>query len=342
MNDFDEDISQNQEPDLEMALEALQSLDSQTISADILYGLSRLTTTDLERVKPGWDALPANLRQRALEQMTEFSELNFEADYRAMGLLGLDDVDSNVRKAAIGTLWEDESLETMNRLIKMAQWDEALEVRATAASALGHYILLGELGDIPENETTPAQDAALNLWMDEGEDVEIRRRALEAIANCSHSIVPEAINEAYASPDKQLRISAVFAMGRTCNERWEEEILREIDSDDAEMRYEAARAAGELGLVSSIPRLAQLVIYDDIEIKLVTIWSLGEIGGKEAIRVLERLSEEIGDETNDELADAIEDALATASLMGDDLPFMFDLDDESERDAPLRDDDYLQ
>ena len=204
----------------------------------------------------------------------------------------LSDSDAGVREAAVELLWEDESLVLMNRLIDIALYDEAINVRAAAASALGRFILLGELGDLPEEEITKAQDAAVSILNNVSEDYDVRRRALEAIANSSHEIVDEAIREAYDNPDHRMQISAVFAMGRTYDSQWNEYVLQQLDSEDPEMSYEAARAAGELEIEEAVPGLTRLALDHDREVKEVAIWSLGEIGSRESTRILERLATE--------------------------------------------------
>jgi HEAT repeat protein len=182
------------------------------------------------------------------------------------------------------------------------------------------------LGALPELETIPAQDAVITLLNDEAEDVEVRRRALEAISNCRHEIVDDAIEEAYHSHDERMRASAVYAMGRTYDSRWESIVLREVDSSDPAIRYEAARSSGELGIEEAIPQLSRLSREDDREIQNVAIWSLGEIGGGQAMRYLSALAEEAEESEDDDLMELIEDAIGSASLAGDDIDFDFDND----------------
>jgi HEAT repeat protein len=320
---FEDDIKRPG-PSLEDTLTALKTYEEGMPGAVIVYGLSNLSDDDLERLKPMWELILPETRARILNTLVDVSEANFELDYRAIGLFSLNDNDALVRKAAIEVLWEDESFELMNKLVNMAQWDESAMVRAAAASALGRFILLGELGDLPEDKVIPAQDAVVNLWIDSNEEVEVRRRALEAVANCGHEIVRDAIEEAYQSHEQLMRVSAIFAMGRTYDERWNDVILREMDNPVPEIRYEAARASGELEITEAIPRLARLAANDDREVKEAAIWSLGEIGGREAMRVLDRLAEDADNAEDDALLEAIEDAIANASLVSGDLAFGFD------------------
>lgn len=320
--------NESTKPDLETTLAALRDNDG-TVTSTLYYGLSSLEPGDIEHVAPVWKGLTPEYRRKLVQELTEASEANFELEYKTLGLYALEDDDPGVREAAVEMLWEDETLALMYRLIDLAQEDEAVGVRAAASSALGRFILLGELGDLPEAETVKAQDAMFSVLDDADEDVDVRRRALEAVANCGNEIVETAIREAYDSPDHRMQISAVFAMGRTYDEQWGEYVRQQLDSDDPEMRYEAARAAGELEVEDAVPALIRLALDNDREIKEVAIWSLGEIGSREAARVLERLATEAKRNGDDELLEAIEDAIGNASLSGGSMYMMrFDQDEE--------------
>ena len=323
---MDYNTDERQQPDLEKTLSVLKESDS-TLNSTIFYGLSALDPEDIGRLEPVWATLPATYRGALLRELVEASESNFDLNYGALGFFALSDSEAEVREAAIDLLWEDETLELMNRLIELALYDEATAVRAAAASALGRFILLGELGDLPETEAVKAQDAAVSILNNLDEEIDVRRRALEAIANGGHEMVDEAIREAYDSDDPQMQISSVFAMGRTYDQQWSEFVLRQLDSDDPEMRYEAARASGELELEEAVPKLKRLVFDDDREIQEVAIWSLGEIGSREAVRMLERLATDAKHKNDAELLEAIEDAIGTASLSSGSL-YLMRLDDE--------------
>jgi HEAT repeat protein len=324
---YEEDESPSREqPDLDTTLKALAANKDGSANTTIFYGLANLDANDIAQVRPVWDRVLPEYRARLLKQLVDISEANFELDYRELGIMALNDSDPAVRENAIELLWEDESLTFMDRLIDMAQWDESNAVRAAAAGALGHFILLGELGDLPETETIRAQDAVISLLTNDEENSEVRRRALEAIANCSHEIVNEAIDEAYNSDDAQMQASAVFAMGRSCDMRWNETVMQAFESDDPEIRFEATRASGELTIEEAIPILARFAQEDDREIKEMAIWSLGEIGGNFPMRVLGSLAEEAEDANDLELLEVIEEAIGNASLAGQDMD-LDDLDD---------------
>ncbi len=318
---MDYNLDEQKHPDLNATLATLRDNDG-VVNSAVYYGLSGLEPTDIERLTPVWEHLTASYRRKVVRELLEASEANFELNYEVLGQYALNDSDAGVREAAVELLWEDESLVLMNRLIDVALYDEAINVRAAAASALGRFILLGELGDLPEAETSKAQDAAVTILENQSEDYDVRRRALEAIANCSHEVVDEAIREAYDNSDHRMQISAIFAMGRTYDSQWNEYVLQQLDSEDPEMTYEAARAAGELEIEEAVPGLTRLALDHDREIKEVAIWSLGEIGTRESTRILERLATEAKRLKDDELLEAIEDAIGTASLGGNSLYMM--------------------
>jgi HEAT repeat protein len=77
-----------------------------------------------------------------------------------------------------------------------------------------------------------------------------------------------------------------------------------------------------------VPILAQLAFEADVETRDTAIWSLGEIGGKEAVRVLKVLADEAEERDDEDLQAAIEDALASAEVGGDLNLYLLRLDDE--------------
>ncbi len=324
-HDLFEEHEASEQPDLDTTLKTLALNKDGAANTIIFYGLANRDAHEINRVRPIWDGLSADYRAKLLKQLIDISESNFEFDYRELGLMALEDFDPDVRINAIDLLWEDESLHLMDRLIEIAQWDEAIRVRAAAASALGRFILAGELGDLPEIETVRAQDTVISLFTNDQEHTDVRRRALEAIANCGHEIVTEAIDEACNSDDERMQASAIYAMGRSCDTRWNETVIRAFESRDPSIRFEATRASGELEIEEAIPILARFAQGDDREIKEMAIWSLGEIGGNFPMRILGSLAEEAADTEDTSLIEAIEEAIGNASLAGQGIDLM-DLD----------------
>lgn len=305
---------------IELALEILRNPDA-PLSAKALYNLSDLEGEDRERLYQEWGTIPLERRRKLMHRVAEVSETNFDMDFSAVTRLAMTDLDAELREAAVEAAWTDESPEMLNRLLPMASIDFSPSVRAAAISALGRFIELGEDGKFDKQLARQAENLAIRIYKNEDLDTEIRRRALEAISNCSRPEVMEMIEDGYKHRDLRMRASAVYAMGRTCDEQWENIVLKELQNRDALMRYEAVRAAGELSIESALPLLARLIEEADREVMEMTVWSLGEIGGAEAQRLLREKADEAERDGDDDLSEAIEEALATASLAGGDFAF---------------------
>jgi hypothetical protein len=92
------------------------------------------------------------------------------------------------------------------------------------------------------------------------------------------------------------------------------------------MQAEAARAAGTIGEEQAVPRLAQLVLSEELTVALTAVHALGQIGGDTAYRVLNTLIE---DPDFEHLHEAATDALEELDWLGGNigfgtLPYAFD------------------
>ncbi len=283
----------------------------QVISSTLIYGLSDLSPEERQEVAAEWRVSPSSFKHQVLRALYEASEAMFELNYREIAGLGLQDESSLVRSMSIDLLWTDESPSTMRLLMQLARKDPEQAVRANALKALGPFILLGEYGRVPVELAREAQRLAHAIHTDVAQPLEARRRALEALANSSHGSVGDLIRGAYEDGNHQLKISAIFAMGRTCNEIWQDKLQDELHSQDNECVYEAIIACGHIQLQDCVKEIGELTLSDDREIQLAAIWALGEIGGKKSFEMLTSLSETVDDE---EGADAIDAALDSASF----------------------------
>jgi hypothetical protein len=153
----------------------------------------------------------------------------------------------------------------------------------------------------------------------------VRRRAVESIAYSGQAQVRDIIEMAYCDDEEKMRISAVFAMGRSADPLWHEMVVAELGDPNPEMRYEAARACGELEVLAALSALIGLIEADpDPEVQEMAIWALGRIGGKEARRVLEACCES----EDEALRQAAEEALDELDLLGGHFDlFLFESDD---------------
>lgn len=252
-----------------------------------LYHFSGLETEAVARVRAAWSGWPVELRRRLVARLAEMAEADFEVDFGAVFRLGLQDEDGDVRAAAVEGLWEDEDARLIPLLAILLREDEVAAVREAAATSLGRFILLGELEKIRPDPYAVAYEALLTACRDVEECAQVGRRALESLAYAGNEAVAELIREAYAASDEKMRVSAVFAMGRSADTCWAAQVQQELFNPNPELRYEAARACGELQLGEAVPELEELIDDSDPEVREAALWALGQTGGSRAREVLE-------------------------------------------------------
>lgn len=299
----------------------------QMIPPGIVYGLSGLVPAQVLATAPLWRSLDVEVRRDIVLAMIEAGESDFETDFSMIGMLVLDDDDPQVRALAIELCAYIEDLAHMNTLFEIAQHDNSDIVRSAAMKALGAFVLQGELGQAPGDAVDPIVEYLVRIVRDRREASEVRARALEAIGYSGNKSVVAEIRKAYDGDNDRLKTAAIFAMGASGDEQWAETVVNELEKGSAENRYEAARAAGELSLQEAVRPLSKLVFAEDSEIVREAIWALGEIGGKEAVRVLEAALEQSEANGDDDLADLVEDALDNANAAAG-FVFGFDSPDE--------------
>lgn len=293
-----------------------------------LYNLSRIEPDELERLAAIWSAIPGARRHALVKELVEIAESNFEVDFDPVFRWGLRDSDGEVRATCVEGLWENEDLALMNELMHLLQTDTSEQVRAAAAFSLGRFLLLSELGKLPSERCQPVYEALLEIVVEAGEALEVQRRALESLAYVGTDEVTELLQDAYDHPEEKMRISAVFGMGRSADARWIGTVMEELFSVNPEMRYEAARACGELQARVAVPRLAQLIDDPDREVQEAALWALGQAGGDTARRLLQTCYEE-GDENTRSAAEA---ALEELEFLYGQFDFPFYVFGEGEAD----------
>jgi len=282
-----------------------------------LAQLSSLSSEELKPLDETWETIEPKRRRQIMYRLVELAEENIELNFDSIFKSRLKDSDEEVRSAAIEGLWESEEASLIDSLINLLEEDSSEKVQAVAATALGKFALLAELRKLRSSHKSKISKALLTTINDEGKPVEVKRRALEAAAPLSLPQMKQAITEAYNNSDPRLKISALFAMGRSCSRSWLPILLKELTSTDAEMRYEAAGACGEVGEKEAVPYLIELVSDHDVEVQLAAIKALGKIGASEAKGCLEQCL----DNPNEIVHQAAEHALY--ELEGGEEPLSF-------------------
>lgn len=304
-----------------------------------LYFLSKMDEAALKTFKDIWPTIAVERRRNIIQELMEIAEVNFEVDFDPIFLLGLGDADAQVRATSIKSLWEYEHPSLIRPLIHLLKADEAAIVREAAATALGKFIYLKEIEEIDPVEAGLAEEALLETIYQGSEEIDVRRRAVEAAGFSSDARVTQIIEAAYYDDNDKMKVSAIFAMGRNADTNWIPQVLAELDSDDAEFRFEAARACGELEARAAVGKLAWLIEEDsDIEVQQMAIWALGRIGGDQARSILEAVLES----DNEALALAAEESLDELNLFGSDDLMLYDFDDFDDEDnfIELLEDDF--
>jgi HEAT repeat protein len=275
--------------------------------------LSGLDRPAVERVREAWPAFPEATRDDLLQRATELAEDNVDLDFAAVARVALDDPSPAVRRRAIATLWEARDRATAGALVRLLSGDTDESVRAAAASALGPFVLLRELGQCDAESGDAAVEALRARAGDPAESVDVRARAVESLGPRTLEWVDTLIADAYYDDDPRLRLAGVRAMGASAQERWLEYLEEQAQSDDPEVRYEAAAAVGAIGSEDGVAIVADLLEDEDAEVVAAALGALGEIGGDEAIEHLEGFLED----GHDDLRELARAALEAANFLGD-------------------------
>lgn len=285
-------------------------------------GLQRLSTLDggdRREFDQGWPSIDVRRRRRLVLELIDLAEDDVELDFDAVFLRGLDDDDAEVRLESVRGLWEHERPGLIGSLVELLKDDEDPAVRAESALALGRFVAMYELGRLREPHYQFAEAGLRHAIANPDETEEVLARAIEAIGPRDVPWVRQAVREAYESGEHRLKVSAVNAMGRSCESRWLPLISRELASDEAELRYEAATAAGLIGDESIIQLLLPLLTDEDSDVREATTAALGEIGSAQAKHALT----EMLDSASDAAREAAAAALAKIQFEEDPLGFKF-------------------
>ncbi|MCO5221684.1 MAG: HEAT repeat domain-containing protein [Thermomicrobiales bacterium] len=258
--------------------------------------LAALSDLDRERatyLRQHWLEIPSTERHALLLALAELSEESVEFNFNRVFRVALEDPDPVIRQLAIVDLWEDTGVDLPSIFVRMLRSDESDDVRAAAADALSAASDAIADGDAHLLDREDLIELFLELVEDPLESPLVRRRALGAVAAfAGDPRIPELIRLALDDDDQTVVAGAIYAMGRTSSARWVPELIEFMQSEDAELRFEAARASGLLGEADVVPELAELVYDPDSEVRSAALDALGSIGGPAAIRVLRQVEQD--------------------------------------------------
>ena len=143
--------SQGENPDISfnLLIDALLNM-SNPFPPKYLYRLSDLEGDELSQLKTIWPKIETQRRLRLIEDLETLVESNYLVSFDSIFKLGLSDPQAEIRMASIRALWECEDTALIPQFIHILKYDDAIPTRAQAASGLGHFVLLGEIGKIQE------------------------------------------------------------------------------------------------------------------------------------------------------------------------------------------------
>jgi HEAT repeat protein len=285
-----------------------------------LHQFSDMGTLELKTLLDVWPRISPGRKLALLDGLESLIESDTLVNFDDFAKAILDDPDSGVRGRAIRLLRECEDLKLIPVFINLMKHDPVVLTRAEAAIGLSLFVHLGELEETPAESQRQAEDALLAV-ANGTDDVKVRRRALESLGYSSRPEVAVLIESAYGREDAGWQASALFAMSRSADSRWEIDVLASLPSDNRSVREAAVAAAGQLSIKAAGPILIKMLEEeDDDDVTGVMIWSLSQIGGEDARTYIETLLDQTEDEEQIEfLEEALENLAFTEDLERFDL-----------------------
>jgi len=298
-------------------LDALLS-DRKDFPRRYLQEFSDIGALELKTLLDIWPRLKPSRKLTLLEELDALAEVDTLVSFDDVARALLTDPEPDVRTRAIRLLDEYEDPKVVPSYLDMLKNDPNVDVRREAANALNLFVDLGELEKIPESVYHQIEDSLLASAASE-DDVRVRRTALESLGYSSRSEVTTLIDSAFHRQDPNWQASALVAMGRSADERWDDEVTHSLVHVDDRIRKAAVEAAGELSLQSARPILLKMLgEEEDADILAAVIWSLSQIGGEDVRTYLENILDQLEDDDEEQIA-YLEEAL-------DNLSFTEDLD----------------
>jgi len=300
----------------------------------LLQRFSDLDPASLKAFLGTWPDVPLKRKKLFLASLLDLLDSDTLVSFDALGRSLLSDPDAVVRAGALRLLSESDDPKLIPILINIMQKDPEIKPRTEATALLGEFVMLGELEELPQDKQRLTEQALLSV-VSGNEPAELQRSAIEALGYSSRPEVETLIASAFHRQDPDWIKSALVAMGRSSDERWEDDVLGMLLNENPRIRRAAVEAAGQLNLDDAGPILIRLLDdEDDEEVISGAVWSLSEIGGEDARIYLQSMLDRA---TDPEQIDFIEDALDNLTFT-DELN-QFDLmaydpeaDDEEEKE----------
>ena len=313
---------------LQTTLDHLVNSDTDIPKNHLQY-YSDLDPKSLQLFMDAWPRVKPTRKLLLLDELLIHLDTDTIVSYEEIGRALLNDSDGDVRSRAIRLLAESDDPKLASKFVDMFLNDADLAPRMEATTLLGEFILLGELEKLKESLQRKIEDAMIAVIRSE-DNPSLRKRALEALSYSSRPEIAALIESAFERADPTWVASALRAMGRSHDERWNDDVVNRMLDDDPRIRFAAVEAAGELNIEDAGPILIKMLEdeEEDDDVVAAAIWSLSQIGGDDARIYLLNLIENTEDE---DLVEFLEDALENLEFNTELNKFdLLSLDDDDE------------
>ena len=157
-------------------------------SPTYLHRFSDLSPADVIELKKIWPNIETERRASLLKDLEELNNHDTLVCFDEISRIALKDTDPRVRAVGINLLWECDDNHLAPIFIEMMHHDPDEVVRATAASALGMFVYLGELEEIPSQLFSKVETALLEAMKHKDSSL-VQRRVLESLGFSSRDEV---------------------------------------------------------------------------------------------------------------------------------------------------------
>jgi hypothetical protein len=293
-----------------------------------LREFSDIAPLEMKTLLEVWPRVDLSRKLSLLQNLDALADSDTLVSFDDFARALLTDPDAQVRTRAVRLLDECEAMDLIPSYLDMLKNDPDMGVRKEVAQILNLFVDMGELEEIPKTVYRQVEDELLMAVTGE-DDVRVRRAALESLGYSSRPEVATLIESSFHREEPNWQASALVAMGRSADDRWNDEVTRSLVNENDTIRKAAVQAAGELSLKSTRPLLLKMLGEEEDENVLsAVIWSLSQIGGEDVRTYLENLMDQMeDDEQVAYLEEALDNLAFTEDLDRFDL-FSFDPEDE--------------
>ncbi len=293
-------------------LTALTNTD-QSFPSRLLKRFSDLGEKEIAEFMKTWPQVPLIRKRTLMKNLYELFIDDTLMSFEGIATRLMKDDDGEVRHWAVKMLEDTTDTTLIPELVRLAESDPNPAVCATVGTVLGQFVRLAEMGEIGDQSKKLIEETLLK--MARAEDPAIARTALESLGYSSRPEVDALILQAFNRVDPLWQATALFAAGRSADNRWQEQVLTGMLSEEDDVRLVAVQSAGELELkVARKPLLDMLEEEPNDDIFQAIIWSLSQIGGEDVRTYLQAVLAEAED---DEQVEYLEEALANLAFTED-------------------------